>query len=113
MGVASAVYPDALQVEDDGTWRMDYAPKDGSLDSAVNRSLFAVKDEGLPILVIATSRPKEASGGARYRILELAVIEAFDVGAGMFVLRGASPAVLAGLRTVPSVDSQNRPLIDS
>ena len=67
MGVASAVYPDALQVEKDGTWRMDYAPKDGSLDSEVNRSLFAVKDEGLPILVIATSRPKEASGGARSR----------------------------------------------
>jgi hypothetical protein len=106
MGATSAVYPDALKVETDGTWRMDYAPKDGSLDSAVNRSLFAAKAEGLPILVIATSRPKEAVGGARYRILGLAVIEAFNAEARTFVLRGASPAVVAGLRTVQPDDDE-------
>jgi hypothetical protein len=100
MGGASAVYPDALRVDENGTWRMDYAPKEGSLDSAVNRSLFAVMADRLPVLVIATSQPKEAPGGARYRILGLAVIESFDSMAGVFVLRGASPAVLAGLRDV-------------
>lgn len=90
MGGASAVYPDALRVEANGTWRMEYAPKEGSLDSAAIRSLFAVISENLPVLVIATSRPKESPGGARYRILGLAVIEAFDSAARVFVLRGAS-----------------------
>lgn len=97
VGGASALYPDELRVEQDGTWRMDYAPKEGSLNSAANRSLFKVKEDGLPVLVIATSRTKDAPGGARYRILGLAVIEDFNQAACVFVLRGASPAVLAGL----------------
>jgi hypothetical protein len=91
------VYPDTLREEPDGSWRMAYAPKDGGLDSAVNRSLFKVMEDGLPILVIATSRSKDAPGGARYRILGLAVIEEFDQSGSVFVLRGASSAVLSGL----------------
>ncbi len=99
VGGASPVYPDALHVDEDGTWRMDYAPKEGGLESAVNRSLFKLIEDNLPVLVIATSRSKEAPGGARYRILGLAMIETYDERSGVFVLRGASPAVLAGLRT--------------
>ena len=97
VGGASAVYPDELHVEPDGTWTMQYAPKDGGLESAVNRSLFAVMAERLPLLVIATSRPKASHGGARYRILGLSVIEEFDASVGVFRLRGASGAVLEGL----------------
>lgn len=104
VGGASAVYPDELQVEPDGTWTMQYAPKDGGLESAVNRSLFAVMAEGLPLLVIATSRPKASHGGARYRILGLSVIEKFDAAVGVFRLRGASGAVLEGLSNVDSND---------
>ena len=106
VGGASAVYPDALRIEGDGTWRMEYAPKEGGLDSAVNRSLFKIIEDSLPVLVIATSRPKDAPGGARYRILGLAVIERFDERAGVFVLRGASPAVLAGLRSAQSDEEE-------
>ncbi len=104
VGSVSARYPDELRVEDDGTWRMDYAPKDGSLDHAANRSLFRVMEDHLPVLVIATSRPKEATGGARYRILGLAVIESFDGSARRFVLRGASASILTGLRTAEPND---------
>lgn len=100
VGGASAVYPDELRVEFDGTWCMNYAPKEGGLNSAVNRSLFASMEDKLPVLVIATSRPKEAPGGARYRMLGLAMIEAYDQASNYFVLRGATAAVLAGLRDV-------------
>ena len=96
MGGASAVYPDELHVQGDGTWRMGYAPKDGGLESWVNRALFRVMEDKLPILVIATSRAKTAPGGSRYRILGLAMIESYEADSNLFSLRGASPATLAG-----------------
>lgn len=106
VGGASAIYPDALRMEDDGTWTMEYAPKEGGMGSAVNRSLLQVMEDRLPLLVIATSRPKESPGGARYRVLGLAVIETMDSAEGVFRLRGASSGVLEGLHTVEPDEDQ-------
>src|SRR5262245_39264772 len=106
VGGASAVYPDVLRTELDDTWTMAYAPKEGSLGSAANRSLLKVMEDRLPVLVIATGRPKEATGGARYRVLGLAVIETMDAAAGVFRLRGASSGVLEGLQTVEPDEDQ-------
>ena len=106
VGGASAVYPDELHVESNGTWTMDYAPKDGGLESAVNRSVFKVMEDKLPLLVIATSRPKSSHGGARYRILGLAMIENFDAGADVFRIRGASTAVVEGFKAVNTDEAE-------
>src|SRR5262249_9484146 len=100
VGGASAVYPDTLRTESDGTWRMDYAPKEGGMGSAANQSLLRIMEDRLPLLVIATSRSKDYPGGARYRILGLAVIEKLNQEMGVFELRGAAPAVLAGLTVI-------------
>jgi hypothetical protein len=98
VGGAAAIYPDVLHVERDGTWRMDYAPKHGGLTRAANRSLLKAMEDHLPVLAIATSRARETPGGARYRILGLAMVESFDNASAVFQLRGATPAILDGLR---------------
>ena len=85
---------------------MDYAPKGGGLESAVNRSLLKVMEDKLPLLVIATSRSKSSRAGARYRILGLAMIESFDARAQLFHLRGASTAVLEGFKGVNSSEEE-------
>jgi hypothetical protein len=98
MGGASAIYPDVLRIEPNGTWTMDYASKEGGPTVAVNRGLQACLRDRLPLLVITTSRPKDSPGGARYRLLGLALIEAFDAANGLFHLRGCTSAVMDGLR---------------
>lgn len=103
-GGVEARYPDELRMESDGTWAMDYAPKDGGLDLAVNRGLLACFRDKLPVLAIATTRPKGAAGGARYRILGLAMVEDYDRTANLFRLRGCTAAVADSLRGVAAPD---------
>ena len=86
-------YPDALHVEKDGTWTMEYAPKGTNLGSAVNRSLFNCLHDHVPVQVIVTARPKTAPGGARYRLLGPALIEDFDEASWRFRLRGCSSSL--------------------
>lgn len=89
-GAAREIYPDVFQPQKDGSWTMLYAAKEGSLDSAPNRSLVACLKDKVPVLVIVTSRAHPHPEGARYRILGPAIIEDFDASSRRFKLRGCS-----------------------
>lgn len=94
------VYPDQVTTQPDGTWSMDYAMKGNDPLSATNQSLFACMRDAVPLLVIVTTRPKTAPGGARYRIFGLAIIERFDEGVHRFSLRGGALSVAAAIDPV-------------
>ena len=85
---------DTLESRPDGGWNLDFVARTGSLDSAVNRSLFACMADRQPALVIVTCRPKSSPGGARYRILGPALIKDFDPATRRFRLSGSIPAAL-------------------
>jgi predicted restriction endonuclease len=72
---------------------MTYAAKEGSLESASNRSLFACLKDKVPVMVIVTSRPHGHPEGARYKILGPAMIENFDFKSRGFLLRGCSALI--------------------
>jgi len=92
-GADREVYRDQFQPQDDGSWTMIYAAKEGSLESASNRSLLACLRDKVPVMVIVTSRPHGHPEGARYKILGPAVIENFDVSSRGFMLRGCSELI--------------------
>lgn len=92
-GVDQEIYPDVFQPQEDGSWTMLYAAKQGNLDSAVNRSLFACMKDKIPVLVIVTSRPHGYPGGARYKIMGAAMVENFDVSSRRFLIRGCSDLI--------------------
>jgi predicted restriction endonuclease len=89
-GADQEVYRDLFQPQDDGSWTMMYAAKEGSFDSASNRALFACLKDKIPVMVIMTSRSHSHPEGARYKILGPAMIEDFDVKSRRFMLRGCS-----------------------
>jgi hypothetical protein len=88
------IRPDNLESRPDGSWTLDFVARAGSLDSAVNRSLFACMNDRQPVLVIVTCRAKGGPGGARYRILGPALIKDFDPATRRFRLSGNIPAAL-------------------
>ena len=92
-GAAREIYPDVFQPQADGSWTMLYAAKEGSLDSAPNRSLLACLKDKIPVLVIVTSRAHPHPEGARYRILGPAIVEDFDAASRRFQLRGCSAII--------------------
>lgn len=106
LGAEPEAYPDRIVRRPDGSWTMLYAAKQGALENAVNRSLFACQRDQLPVLVIATSRRKEAPGGVLYRILGPAFIERFDSESRRFELVGCTPALATSLAPVASPEEQ-------
>lgn len=84
------IYEDVFRPQTDGSWTMLYAAKQGSLDSASNKSLFACMNDKVPVLVIVTSRPHTHPSGARYRIIGPAIIESFDSRSRKFSIHGSS-----------------------
>jgi len=105
-GADREIYADVMERRSDGSWRVGYAAKDGPLEGAVNQSLFACLRDQEPVLVIVTSRPKTAPGGARYRLLGPAFIESFDAVARQFRLAGCLPALATRLGAVASPEEQ-------
>lgn len=92
-GADREVYRDFFQPQDDGSWTMIYAAKEGSLDSASNRSLLACLKDKVPVMVIVTSRSHGHPEGARYKILGPAMIENFDASSRGFLVRGCSALI--------------------
>lgn len=80
-------YADRIEYNDDRTWSFHYSPKLGSLDSAVNRSLFSCMNDGEPVLVIKQISDKTHPKGTRYKLLGLGVIENFDTEQRLFKIR--------------------------
>lgn len=105
-GADREIYDDVIHARPDGGWSMAYAAKDGSLEGAINRSLFACLRDRQPVLVIVTSRPKGAPGGARYRLLGPAFIERFEPGSRRFGLVGCVPALATTLAAVATPEEQ-------
>lgn len=91
------IYPDIFLPQPDGSWIMHYAAKSGSLDSAINSSLFACLHDKVPLLVIVTSKPSESPGGSRYRMLGPALVEDFEPSNRRFLVRGCSSLIAAQL----------------
>jgi len=92
-GQDKEIYPDNLKQQKDGTWTMNYAAKAGSLQSAVNLSLFSCMQDRALVLVIVTSKPSSPSSKAQYRLLGPAIIEDFNSSTRRFYLRGCSPLI--------------------
>ncbi|GJM11847.1 MAG: hypothetical protein DHS20C12_02500 [Pseudohongiella sp.] len=80
-------YSDSLAFNADRSWHFAYSPKSGSLDSAVNLSLFACERDSEPLIVIQQVSDKTSAKGARYRILGLGLIETFDTAEQVFRIR--------------------------
>jgi hypothetical protein len=81
-------YADRKAYNPDRSWYFHYSPKAGSLDSAVNNSLFNCMRDSEPILILEQLSDKTGPDGTRYRILGLGLIEAFDQGSRLFRIRG-------------------------
>jgi predicted restriction endonuclease len=77
-------YADRIEYNPDRTWYFYYSPKIGSLDSAVNRSVFNCMRDGEPVLVLKQLSDKTHAKGARYRILGLGTVDDFDVANKLF-----------------------------
>ena len=80
-------YADRIEYNTDRTWFFYYSPKSGSLDSAVNQSLFSCMKDGQPVLVIKQLADKTHARGTRYKILGLGLIEEFDAADRLFKIR--------------------------
>lgn len=93
-GMDREIYPDLFQTHENGSWTMMYSAKQGSLESAVNKSLFTCMKDHVPVLVIVTSQSGGYPGGARYKIIGPAIIENYDAASRRFMIRGCSDAVL-------------------
>jgi hypothetical protein len=81
-------YADRIDYNPDRSWYFHYSPKQGSLQSAVNASLFNCMRDSEPILILKQLSDKTGPDGTRYRILGLGLIEAFDKGSRLFRIRG-------------------------
>ncbi len=106
VGASAEIYPDSFALQDDGRWRMEYAPMKGPLDKGVNASLMACMRDGVPVLAIVTVAPKTARGGARYRLLGPARLVSFDTAGSRFLLEGHSTAVAHGLAAAAPRDDE-------
>lgn len=90
LGKVEEIYPDKFNLYIDGSWSIGYAAKKGSLESAINRSLFACMEDKVPVLVLVTSQPSTRTQKAKYRLLGPAIIEDFDPATRRFFMRGCS-----------------------
>ena len=77
-------YADRIAYRPDRSWYFHYSPKSGSLDSAVNQSLFNCKRDGEPVLVLKQLSDKYQKQGVTYKILGLGLLEDFDLSERLF-----------------------------
>ena len=80
-------YADRIEYGSDRTWFFYYSAKSGSVDSAVNNSLFNCMRDGEPVLVIKQLSDKTGPSGTQYKILGLGHIDGFDQSERLFKIR--------------------------
>jgi len=83
-------YADSLAYNPDRSWYFSYSPKAGSLEGAVNQSLFSCLRDQEPILVLKQLTDTTSPKGASYRLLGLGLIENFNPDARLFQIRQMS-----------------------
>lgn len=81
-------YNDRVFHNPDRTWWMQYSPKVGPMDSAINAALVRCMDDKQPVLVLRQVTDTTSRDGARHRLLGLGFIEDFDASANLFRIRG-------------------------
>jgi hypothetical protein len=80
-------YADRIEFNPDRSWYFYYSAKVGSLESAVNIALLNCMRDGEPVLVLKQLSDKTHAQGARYKILGLGLVEAFDPASRLFKMR--------------------------
>lgn len=81
-------YNDRIEYGEDGSWIYYYSAKDGSLDSAVNASLFLGMAAKEPVIVLRQISDKHAPEKTQYRFHGLGILEHFDENNRLFRIRG-------------------------
>jgi hypothetical protein len=80
-------YGDQLFHNPDRTWWMQYSPKAGGMDLAVNAGLVRCMTDRQPVLVLRQESDKTSASGARHLFLGLGYVENFDPAADLFRIR--------------------------
>jgi hypothetical protein len=81
-------YRDQVFHNPDRTWWINYSPKEGGMDIAVNAGLIRCMTDHEPVLVLRQVSDKTSAEGARHRLLGLGFVESFDASANLFRIRG-------------------------
>jgi hypothetical protein len=81
-------YNDQIFHNADRTWWMEYSPKRGRIDSAVNTSVIRCMTDRQPVLAMRQDSDKASAAGARHLLLGLGYVEGFDPGRNLFRVRG-------------------------
>jgi hypothetical protein len=81
-------YSDQLFHNPDRTWWMEYSPKAGGMDLAVNAGLIRCMTDKQPVLVMRQESDKMSAVGSRHLLLGLGYVERFDPAADLFRIRG-------------------------
>jgi predicted restriction endonuclease len=67
---------------------MEYSPKAGGMDLAVNAGLVRCMTDRQPVLVVRQESDKTSAAGARHLLLGLGYVERFDPTSDLFRIRG-------------------------
>lgn len=81
-------YRDQVFHNPDRTWWINYSPKEGGMDIAVNAGLIRCMTDHEPLLVLRQVSDKTSADGARHRLLGLGFAENFDPSTNLFRIRG-------------------------
>jgi len=81
-------YHDQIFHNPDRTWWMEYSPKRGRMDSAVNTSVIRCMTDKQPVLAMRQESDKASAAGARHLLLGLGYVEGFDTARNLFRVRG-------------------------
>jgi len=81
-------YHDQIFHNPDRTWWMEYSPKRGRMESAVNASVIRCMTDRQPILAMRQESDKTSAAGARHLLLGLGYVENFDPVRSLFRVRG-------------------------
>lgn len=81
-------YSDQVFYSPDRTWWIQYSPKAGGMNLAVNAGLIRCMTDRQPLLVMRQVSDKTHAGGARHRLLGLGYVENFDPKTDLFRIRG-------------------------
>jgi hypothetical protein len=81
-------YSDTVHHNPDGSWWIVYRAKAGGTDLVVNRSMLKCIADREPVLAVQQFSDKSSTGGSKYRLLGLGLVESFDPATDAFRIRG-------------------------
>jgi putative restriction endonuclease len=100
-------YRDQVFHNADRTWWMNYSPKQGGMDIAVNAGLVRCMTDREPVLVLRQVSDKTSAEGARHRLLGLGFIENFEATTDLFRIRGLEWGEIVQLLELKTPDASD------